>query len=69
MDSGVGVYVGSEDAYLKFGKLLNKVIELYHGHKENDLHKSDWNSEHLQNLESLDDNYCISTRVRVARNV
>jgi creatine kinase len=31
-DSGIGVYAGSHDAYTKFNKLFDKVVEDYHGH-------------------------------------
>ena len=45
LDSGVGVYAGSHNAYTKFAKLFDGVIEEYHGHKKTDTHKSDMNSD------------------------
>lgn len=33
VDSGIGVYAGSHDSYVKFAPLFDKIIEMYHGHK------------------------------------
>ena len=32
VDSGIGVYAGSHNAYTKFNKLFDQVIQNYHGH-------------------------------------
>ena len=71
VDSGVGVYAGSHDAYYKFCKLFDKVIEDYHGHKKNDTHKSDMTSEGLKNADFSEEDAAmiLSTRIRVARNL
>ena len=36
LDSGIGVYAGSEDSYTTFNKLFDPVIQEYHGHGIND---------------------------------
>lgn len=40
--SHVGCYAGSEDSYVTFAPFFDKVIEMYHGHKPQQAHKSDW---------------------------
>ena len=45
LDSGIGVYAGSHNAYSTFNKLFDKVIQNYHGHKPTDKHVSDMKSE------------------------
>ncbi len=47
LDSGIGLYAGSHDAYSTFNKLFDKVIEAYHGHKPGDKHVSDMNAKGL----------------------
>ena len=46
-DSGIGVYAGSHQAYTKFNKLFDKVIENYHGHKKKDKHVSNMSYAYL----------------------
>merc|ERR1712054_553315 len=50
-DSGIGVYAGSHDAYYKFDKLFDKVIQDYHGHKPTDKHQSNMSSNGLKNTQ------------------
>lgn len=71
LDSGVGLYAGSADAYNKFNKLFDPVVEQYHGHKQADVHKSDMNAEALTNADFNEEDAALilSTRVRVARNM
>lgn len=52
-----------------FSPLLDGIIEKYHGHKPSDTHKSDWDVGNLNIPEGLDDAFCNSTRIRVARNL
>lgn len=40
VDSGIGVYAGSHDAYYTFGKLFDPIIEDYHGHGKGGKHVS-----------------------------
>lgn len=68
-DSSIGVYAGSGETYTVFAPLLDKIIEEYHGHKPTDNHKSNWNVADLDFQANLDDAYCVSTRIRVARNL
>lgn len=44
LDSGIGVYAGSHDSYTRFKKLFDPIIQTYHGHGPNDMHRSDMNS-------------------------
>jgi len=68
-DSGVGVYAGGPETYTVFAPLMDKIIECYHGLKPTDNHKSDWDVSKLNMPEPLEDKYCVSTRIRVARNL
>ena len=71
LDSGIGVYAGSHDAYTKFSKLFDKVIENYHGHAPGAPHTSDMTSEGIQNAEFSEEDgaMVVSTRIRVGRNL
>ena len=71
LDSGIGVYAGSHEAYTKFGKLFDGVIEEYHGHKKDDKHVSDMKSEGLTNATFTEEETKMvnSTRIRVGRNL
>ena len=51
-----------------FAPLMDKIIEDYHGHKPTDKHISDWDDTKC-NFEALEDKYCVSTRIRFARNL
>lgn len=69
VNSGIGVYAGSESTYTKFAPLFDRIIEDYHGHKPNDSHVTDWDSNKIPK-EPLDPTgeFILSTRVRIARN-
>ena len=67
-DSGIGVYAGGPETYTVFAPLMDKIIESYHGLKTTDNHTSDWDVSKLT-FTPLDDRYCVSTRIRVARNL
>lgn len=71
LDSGIGLYAGSHDAYYTFDKLFDKVIEEYHGHKPEDKHISDMNATGLVNAEFSEEDSAMvnSTRIRVGRNM
>ena len=71
LDSGVGLYAGSADAYVKFNKLFDPVVKEYHGHGLNDKHISDMDAEKLTNADFNEEDAALilSTRVRVARNM
>jgi hypothetical protein len=70
-DSGIGTYAGSADAYSKFHKMFDQVIQNYHGHGPNDSHVSNMTSEGLTNFELSEEDAAmiISTRIRVGRNL
>ena len=42
---------------------------MYHSHKPEDVHKSDWDVEKVNEIGELDEEYCVSTRIRIARNL
>ena len=69
-DSGIGMYAGSHQAYTKFNKLFDQVVQNYHKHGPNDKHVSNMNAEELQNDDFSQDqqNMVNSTRIRVGRN-
>lgn len=67
-NSSIGVYAGSPDTYKTFALLLDKIIEDYHGHKPTDKHVSDWDAGKCD-FEPLEEKYCVSTRIRFARNL
>ncbi len=46
-DSGIGVYAGSHNAYYKFNKLFDQVIQNYHGHGPSAKHVSDMSTDGL----------------------
>lgn len=70
-DSGIGIYAGSHDAYTKFNKLFDNVIESYHGHAPDAEHVSDMTAEGLENADFTEEQSAMvnSTRIRVGRNV
>lgn len=71
VESGVGVYSGSHDAYKVFAPLFDRIIEDYHGHKPEDKHISDMDYTKLNcpDLPADEDAMINSTRIRVARNL
>ena len=70
LDSGIGVYAGDEESYELFSKLFDPIIEDYHGYSKEQSHKSNMSTDEL-NVDNPDkeDNYIISTRIRVGRNL
>lgn len=72
VDSGIGVYAGSEAAYTQFNKLFDPIIQEYHdGHGVNDKHTSNMSSSELDAppLTGDDAAMIVSTRIRVGRNL
>ena len=71
LDSGIGVYAGSHDAYTTFEKLFDKVVAEYHKHGKDAKHVSDMNADALENAEISEEDakMIISTRIRVGRNL
>jgi len=71
LDSGIGVYAGSESSYLKFNKFFDQIIEDYHGHKPADNHVSDMDAASLSAPALPEDEAKMikSTRIRVGRNL
>ena len=71
LDSGIGIYAGSHDAYTKFGKIFDKIVLDYHGHKKSAKHKSDMNADQLTNAKfnKMESEMVNSTRIRVGRNL
>jgi len=70
-DSGIGLYAGSHDAYYKFNKLFDQVVQNYHNHAPDAKHISDMTTEGLENAEFTPDQMAMvnSTRIRVGRNM
>ena len=70
-DSGIGVYAGSHDSYIKFTEFFDKIILDYHGHKNEDKHVSDMDYKKLNTppLPEEDAKMIRSTRIRVGRNL
>jgi arginine kinase len=68
-DSGIGAYAGGPETYTLFAPLMDKIIFEYHGLKTTDNHTSDWDVAKLTFPDVLDNSYCVSTRIRVARNL
>merc|ERR1712086_816708 len=71
LDSGIGIYAGSPEAYTKFAKIFDRVIEEYHGHKPSSKHVSDMNADQLTNADFNEEESAMvnSTRIRVGRNL
>jgi hypothetical protein len=71
LDSGIGLYAGSHDAYTKFNKIFDRVVEEYHGHGPKAKHKSDMNADQLTNADFNEEESAMvnSTRIRVGRNL
>lgn len=71
VDSGIGVYAGSHDAYTTFEKLFDQVIEDYHKHKKDDKHVSNMDATQLEcpPFSEADAAMIVSTRIRVGRNL
>jgi len=71
VDSGIGVYAGSHEAYSSFAGLFDQIIEDYHGHKKWDKHVSDMDYTKLNcpPFTAEESAMIISTRIRVGRNL
>lgn len=71
MDSGIGVYAGSEDSYVKFADFFDLIVEDYHKHKKADKHVSDMTTSKLNAppFPKADAKMIKSTRIRVGRNL
>ena len=70
-ESGIGVYAGSHDAYYKFNKLFDQVVENYHKHPPGATHESCMEADGLENAEFTPEQLEMvnSTRIRVGRNL
>jgi len=69
-ESGIGAYVGDEESYTLFAPLFDKIIQDYHGFSKDSKHKSNLNPDDLNAPNpDIDNEYIISTRIRVGRNV
>ena len=68
LDSGIGVYAGDAESYELFAPLFDKIIEDYHGFSSNSTHKSNLAIDEVD-MKELDDDYVLSTRIRVGRNL
>ena len=69
-DSGIGVYAGDTESYDTFGALFDPIIQEYHGFSKDDKHKSNLNPDELNAPNpDLKDEYIVSTRIRVGRNL
>lgn len=71
VDSGIGVYAGSEDTYSAFSDFFDLIVEDYHKHKKTDKHVSDMTTTKLHAPPFPDDDAQMirSTRIRVGRNL
>jgi len=69
-DSSVGVYAGDEECYELFAPLFDPIIEEYHGFGPDATHVRDFDPSKLD-MPPIDggEEYIISTRVRVGRNL
>lgn len=70
-DSGIGVYAGDHDSYIKFAPLFDKIIKEYHGYDRA-------TGKYVANLDASqltfgnpdpEGKYIQSTRIRVGRNL
>ncbi len=71
VDSGIGVYAGSEDTYTAFADFFDKIVEDYHKHKKTDKHISDMTVTKLNTPPFAPEDAAMirSTRIRVGRNL
>ena len=67
-DSSIGIYAGDAESYELFGMIFNPIIKEYHGFDKDDKHKTSLHVEDLKEA-TFDDEYIISTRIRVGRNL
>jgi creatine kinase/arginine kinase len=70
VDSGVGVYASSHDAYYAFEEFFDRIVEAYHGVKHHVKEiKMDSAALHTEPFEEEDAKMIISTRIRTGRNL
>jgi len=71
IDSGIGVYAGSHDAYYTYGELFDQVINDYHKHGKDAKHVSNMDYKQLDcpPFSADDAKMIVSTRIRVGRNL
>ena len=71
VDSGIGVYAGSQDSYTKFRGLFDPIIEEYHKHAPGTPHESNMDFTQLKTAPFMgqDAEMIRSTRIRVGRNL
>jgi len=71
VDSGIGVYAGSEDSYTAFSDFFDKIVQDYHKHSPTDKHISDMDASTLQCPPFDEERAAMikSTRIRVGRNL
>ena len=71
LDSGIGVYAGSEDSYMAFKEFFDRIIMEYHGHAPFDNHVSNMNASELNCPPFTAEGAALikSTRIRVGRNL
>ena len=69
-DSGIGIYAGDKESYELYQDLFDPIIKEYHNFNVNDKHQSNLNVNDLKAplLKDADD-FIISTRIRVGRNL
>lgn len=68
-DSGIGVYAGDLESYTTFDLLFDPIINEYHDFSNKDMHLSNLNPDDLDAPNpDIENNYIISTRIRVGRN-
>ena len=71
LDSGIGVYAGSENSYVAFKDFFDRIIQDYHGHSPTDKHVSNMDASQLQCPPFSEEEAAMikSTRIRVGRNL
>ena len=71
VDSGIGVYAGSEQSYVAFKDFFDRIIQEYHGHSPDDTHVSDMDASRLNCPPFSAEGAALikSTRIRVGRNL
>lgn len=67
-DSGIGIYAGDEESYELFSPIFDPIIKEYHGFSKSGKHKTSLHAEELRDAD-IGDEYIVSTRVRVGRNL
>jgi len=67
-DSSIGIYAGDMESYHCFEQVLNPIIREYHNLDQNLCHRPQFSPVTLS-LPDPDNQYILSTRIRVARNI